>query len=151
MSSVGTFAGVFAALYAAHMVGDHWVQTHGQACRKGQRDADGVRHCLAHVVTLAGTKAVALIALVLFTDVTLSPVWLVAGLVLDGASHFWADRRYTLEALAGKLRKSEFYNLGKDTVHQFTPSGSHLGTGAYALDQSWHIGWLFVAALVIAA
>jgi hypothetical protein len=25
------------------------------------------------------------------------------------------------------------------------------GTGAYALDQSWHIGWLFIAALVIAA
>jgi hypothetical protein len=24
-----------------------------------------------------------------------------------------------------------------------------LGTGTYALDQSWHIGWLFVAALII--
>ena len=24
----------------------------------------------------------------------------------------------------------------------------HLGTGAYALDQSWHAAWLFAAALV---
>lgn len=22
-----------------------------------------------------------------------------------------------------------------------------LGTGAYALDQSWHVGWLFVSAI----
>ncbi|MER7268917.1 hypothetical protein ABT344_11500 [Micromonospora carbonacea] len=32
--------------------------------------------------------------------------------------------------------------------HDDNPS---LGTGAYALDQSWHIGWLFVAALFCAA
>lgn len=92
-----TFAAVFAALYAAHSFGDHWVQTHGQACGKGAPGWPGRRACAAHVATLTGTKAVALAAL-----------WLVTGLHL------------------------------------------HPAAGAYALDQSWHHGWLFVAALIIA-
>lgn len=29
------------------------------------------------------------------------------------------------------------------------PSAAPVGTGAYALDQSWHIGWLLIAALVM--
>jgi hypothetical protein len=32
-----------------------------------------------------------------------------------------------------------------------TDDAAHLGTGAYALDQSWHVGWLFIAALITTA
>lgn len=63
MSAAVVFASSFAALYVAHSVGDHWVQTSCQAARKG---------------------------------------------------------------------------------------GEGIGTGAYALDQSWHHLWLWVAALIIA-
>lgn len=31
------FAAVFVALYVAHSVGDHWVQTSAQSAAKGQR------------------------------------------------------------------------------------------------------------------
>lgn len=59
---------------------------------------------------------------------------------MSAISHYWADRRTTLRALVvlvdghGQPGKAEYYDHG----------------GAAPLDQSWHIGWLFVAALVIA-
>jgi hypothetical protein len=44
--------------------------------------------------------------------------------------------------------KGEFWHLGAPRPgHDDNPC---LGTGAYALDQSWHIAWLFISALVIA-
>lgn len=70
---------------------------------------------------------------------------------MDAASHYWADRRTTLRALAAALGagKAAFFDIGAPRPgHDDNPT---LGTGAYALDQSWHIGWLFVAALVVAA
>ena len=33
------FACVFATLYAAHHIGDQWIQTHTQACTKGTAEA----------------------------------------------------------------------------------------------------------------
>lgn len=135
------FAVVFAALYAAHEVGDHWVQTHHQACGKGAADRRGRLLCAQHVASLTATKAIALVAVVLVTGLALSPWAAVAGLVVDAASHYWADRRFTLAALAVRLRKADFANLGDGKA-------APTGTGAYALDQSWHVGWLFVAALI---
>lgn len=140
--SLATFAAVFCALYAAHSVGDHWVQTHHQASRKGDQGASGRIACAGHVLTLTLTKLAALAAVALATGLTLTPWAVAAGLALDATSHYWADRRITLRRLARRLHKEGFYKMG---VGQ-----GHLGTGAYALDQSWHIGWLFVAALVIA-
>jgi hypothetical protein len=74
--TAATFAAVFAALYAAHSVGDHWLQTHHQSCRKGHKGQAGHIACLRHVATLTITKMVA-IALVM----------LVTGLRLDGSIH----------------------------------------------------------------
>jgi hypothetical protein len=140
------FAVVFIALYAAHQVGDHWVQTGGQAARKGLPGWPGRRACAAHVLTLNGTKCAAVLAVALVTGVQLAAWPLAAALVIDAASHYWADRRTTLAALAGLAGKSGFYTLGAPRAgHDDNPS---LGTGAYALDQSWHIGWLFAAALI---
>lgn len=138
--TAATFAATFAALYAAHEFGDHWVQTHGQACAKGGPGWAGRRACAAHVATLAATKGVALAALVVVTGLTLAPAAVAVALVIDAVSHYWADRRTTLAALAERLGKGAFYRLG----------AGHLGSGAYALDQSWHHLFLFIAALIIA-
>ncbi|HEY9368925.1 transcriptional regulator [Streptomyces sp.] len=140
MIKLVVFAAVFVTLYAAHSFGDHWVQTHRQACAKGQRTTVGVRACLAHVATLTATKAVALGAVMFATGLRLLPDWLVLGLLVDAASHYWADRRYTLQTLAERIGKGEFYRMG----------AGHLGSGAHALDQSWHVAWLFIASLIIA-
>ncbi|MFI7470537.1 transcriptional regulator [Nonomuraea sp. NPDC049646] len=133
------FSSVFVALYAAHQVGDHWVQAHWQACGKGDRSRQGQFACLSHVASLTLTK---LVALVLLWYVTRLPIgWTAApALLLDAATHYWADRRYTLQRLAERFGKGDFWKVGE----------GHLGSGAYSLDQSWHIGWLFVTSLIIA-
>lgn len=134
-----TFAAVFPTLFAAHSVGDHWVQLHWQACGKGERTRPGQFACFTHVVSLTLTKMAALGLLWLATGWHPSGAAAVAALLLDAATHYWADRRYTLQALAERLGKGEFYRLG----------AGHLGSGAYALDQSWHVGWLFITSLII--
>lgn len=144
-----TFAAVFATLYAAHEVGDHWVQTHRQALTKGQPGILGRGACAEHVATLTATKAVMLLAVIAVTGLPVTGFAVCAGLAIDAASHYWADRRTTLAALAHRIRKDGYYALGAPRPgHDDAPT---LGTGAYALDQSWHIAWLFVAALIIAA
>lgn len=146
--TTAAFAAVFCALYAAHSVGDHWVQTHHQALTKGGCGRAGRLACAAHVATLTATKAAALAALALATGLALSPWAAALGLAVDALSHYWADRRTTLAALAERLGKSDFYRLGAPRPgHDDAP---HLGTGAYALDQSWHHLWLFITALIIA-
>lgn len=143
MTQVAAFAAVFAALYAAHSFGDHWVQTHRQACGKGAPGQAGRVWCAQHVITLTMTKIVALFAVTAVTGLDIHPAYAAAGLVVDAVSHYWADRRTTLAALADQLGKADFYQLG-------LPEAAPTGTGAYALDQSWHHLWLFVASLIIA-
>lgn len=141
-----TFAVVFIGLYAAHEVGDHWVQTPHQACHKGTVGWSGRLACARHVGTLTGLKAVTLGLAGVVLDIHLHPVALAVALLVDAVSHFWADRRVTLARLAERIGKGEFYRLGAPREgHDDAP---HLGTGAYALDQSWHVGWLFAAALI---
>lgn len=146
------FAAVFAALYAAHEVGDHWIQTNTQAMRKGAPGWPGRLACARHVASLAAVKLTAVAAAVLVLGLPVNALAVTAALAVDAVSHYWADRRSTLAALAGWLGrtlvpgKGDFYQMGSPRPgHDDAP---HLGTGAYALDQSWHIGWLFVAALV---
>ncbi|MGC5012989.1 transcriptional regulator [Streptosporangium sp. DT93] len=140
IGALTAFAAVFIALFAAHSVGDIWVQTHHQALTKGAPGRAGRWACAKHVATLTLTKAVAIGAVMLATGLRLDGAWLCAGLLVDAASHYWADRRTTLARLAERIGKGDFYRLGAD----------HLGSGAHALDQAWHHLWLFVAALIIA-
>jgi hypothetical protein len=142
-STASTFAATFAALYAAHSFGDHWIQTHDQALTKGGAGRAGQLACLRHVATLTTCKTVALFAVVWATDLRLNLAPFVVALVIDAVSHYWADRRITLRRLAKWLGKEDFYDLGQHS--------RCMGTGAYALDQSWHVAWLFVASLIIAA
>jgi hypothetical protein len=150
------FAAVFIALYIAHSVGDHWVQTSCQAATKGQPGWTGRLACGRHVLGLTITKAVVLTPVVLLLNLPVTALGVSLGLTLDAASHYWADRRTTLRRLAHHCGKSEFFSLGMPDhpAHPTTAKGNYaptLGTGAYALDQSWHILWLGIAALVIAA
>lgn len=136
---------VFAALFAAHMVADHWVQTSAQARDKSLPGWPGRLACLAHVATYLITQALALGALVAL-GANLHPAWTLAGLAVSGVTHYVADRRVPLRRLAEMVGRGEFWVVGTPAAGQ----APCLGTGAYALDQSWHIGWIFVSALVIA-
>uniref|UniRef100_A0AAU1HTN9 Transcriptional regulator n=1 Tax=Streptomyces sp. NBC_00180 TaxID=2903632 RepID=A0AAU1HTN9_9ACTN len=153
--TAATFAATFAVLYVAHGVGDHWVQTHHQACTKGGAGWPGRLACGRHVLTMTLTKGALLAPAALLLNLHLTILGLLLGLGVDAATHYWADRRTTLARLAARLRKSEYCALGTPAhpQHPVTVTGApaiHLGTGAYALDQSWHLLWLGVAALLIA-
>lgn len=155
-SAAAVFGAVFIALYVAHSVGDHWVQSSCQAAHKGMPGWAGRLACGRHVLGLTLTKGVVLAPVVLVLNLPVTTLGLILGLGLDAASHYWADRRTTLARLADRCRKSEFYALGTPAhpAHPVTADGSPaatLGTGAYALDQSWHMLWLGIAALIIAA
>lgn len=159
------FAAVFAALYAAHQVGDHWPSTHRGAMRKGlttdqalaaglHRHA-GSRACAVHVATYTATGALFLTVMVWRTGLSVDLVRAGLGLAVSAVSHYWADRRRTLRWLCRRLDrvfptlgKEAFYDLGAPRDgHDDNPS---IGTGSYALDQSFHVFFLFIAALVIA-
>ncbi|MEW1724346.1 transcriptional regulator [Streptomyces sp. NPDC093109] len=149
------FAAVFIALWVGHSVGDHWVQTSHQSCTKGLPGWTGRLAAACHVATLTVTKAALLAPVGVLLGLDLSVTGVVVGLLVDAVSHGWADRRSTLAWLARVTGQSEFYSLGTGThpAHPVTAAGTpsaHLGTGAYALDQSFHHVWLLVAALIIA-
>lgn len=137
MHQAAAFAAAFAALYAAHQVADHWIQTQHQATHK---DADGWAgriNCAAHVATYTLVAVVALTAVSLTLDLPFAVGQTMAGLTVSGVSHFIIDRRASLRWLAGRL--------GKDA------GWLEHGGGLYALDQSAHVGFLFVASLLVAA
>lgn len=154
MLALVMFASSFGALFIAHMIADYWLQTQEQANRKGRRDWLGrlacARHVLGHtvcnVIALAGVYALA---------GTWPPNWaaLTSAVAVIAITHYWADRRFTLEALARVVGravngKHGFYKFGTD------PHDGHaacMGTGAAHLDQAWHILWLGVGAAIIAA
>ena len=145
------FAVTLAPLYAAHQVGDHWVQTHHQASTKGGRGEQqraGQAACARHVATMTATKALMLAATCAVTRTRLPLGRTVLALAVDAGSHYWADRRYTLAGLAGLLGKTGFYQLGQPRPGR--DDNPSLGTGAYALDQAWHAAWLWAAALIVA-
>jgi hypothetical protein len=146
MTHAAPFAPLFVALYAAHQVGDHWLQTPVQAADKGKAGWCGRLACARHVIGLTCLKS-GVIALVMgVLGLQVSPVAVLVALLVDAVSHWWIDRRTTLLALADALEpvipgKGAFARLGDG---QAAPAG----TGAYALDQSFHIAFLLVAALI---
>jgi hypothetical protein len=159
--NAGTFAAVFATLYAAHQVAEHWVQTHHQTLTKAAGGWPGRWACARHVATYTATAVVMLTAAALLLPLPLSVLGVAVGQAVSASTHYWADRRDPLLLLAVVLHKSRFYFLGMPRPHlpevpdRDGPIGAtvphdnpSLGTGAYALDQSFHVFWLFVAALI---
>lgn len=141
------FVAAFCALYAAHQVGDHWVQTDRQAAMKGHPGWQGRAACALHVATytLTGAAALAATALVVGADFSLPAV--AAGLGVSAVTHYIADRREPLRRLAVATGHPRFVTLGLPRPGR--DDNPSLGTGMYALDQAWHVGWMFVASLVI--
>jgi len=134
IARAATFAAVFAALYAAHMVADYWVQTQAQATAKAWPGWRGRRACLAHVGTYTLTAILALLALVWRTHLYLDPVRPWIGLGVSAGSHYLLDRRWLL-AWAARVTHRDPVWLERG--------------GAAAQDQAAHVGFLFLAALVI--
>lgn len=137
MTALTAIGGVFAALYAAHQVADHWIQTQHQADHKGLPGWRGRVSCAAHVATYTATALVAVVALVAVSGWRPGAWSLAVGLSVSAVTHYIADRRVPLRWMADRLRKN--------------PAWLERGGGMYAMDQSWHVGWLWVATLVIAA
>jgi len=161
--TAAAFAAVFVTLWVAHQVADHWVQTGHQAATKGLPGWPGRAACAAHVVTYVVTALVLLAVVAPLLDLPVSLAGVAVGQVVSGATHYWADHRTTLRWLAKLAGKADFYWLGMprpDLPEVSDPGGTigatvphdnpSLGTGAYALDQSFHVSWLFVAALCTA-
>lgn len=151
MNSALTFAVLAPTLYAAHQVGDYWVQTHHQALNKADI-LKGHLPCLRHVATYTATTALFTGLVWWLLDLDITWVGFVAGQIVSAVTHYIADRRWPIEVLAMLLDritgKHTFLELGRPRPgHDDNPT---LGTGAAALDQSWHIAWLFVAALTTA-
>lgn len=167
-AQVATAGAAALALYAGHHVGDYWVQTDHQARHKGDVGADGAMHCALHVLSYLATQVACLGLLVLATGVHLTVAGVLAGLAVSGATHYAADRREhgIMFRLARLIPgKAAFLELGKPrglkvTVQSIMHDDEDavaaldnptLGTGAWALDQAWHVFWgVFVAALVMA-
>jgi Protein of unknown function (DUF3307) len=145
-SGAAVFAAVFIALLVAHTVADHWVQTAHQAMNKGRRGRVGALACLRHVATYTTTTAVFGLVVWQFFGLGISVTGFVAGQVVSAATHYWADRRFTLAWLAGACGKSDLYSLG--FPRPGCDDNPSLGTGSYAIDQSFHWFWLLVAALL---
>jgi len=136
LSTAITCAVVYCALYSAHQVGDHWVQTDREALGKGGTGWSGRLACLSHVATLTATKLGFVVLAWLVLGLSISPAGLAVGLGVDAVSHYWADRRTTLARLARLVGKGPWFE--------------HDPQAPYLLDQSWHVGWLLPAALLVA-
>ncbi len=165
MDQAGAFAAVAVALYAAHHVGDYWVQTDHQARHKGLAGEEGRTACLNHVIGYLLTQATFMAGAALILDIPGQGAGPYMALLVSGVTHYMADRREhgLMFKLARRLGKGTFMELGKprqaelyakvpggiDLMHMDNPQ---LATGAWALDQSWHIFWgVFVAALLVVA
>lgn len=145
-SRAARFAAVYAALTAAHEVGDHWVQIDAQATVKGEPGRDGTVACTKHVATYTATQTLALAVTSRALNLRLSPRRAGLALAVSAATHYVADRQ------GGHWRDEQpkgIVRLAAATGHagwlQRDP-----GAG-YLLDQSWHRGWIGLAALIAAA
>lgn len=71
--------------------------------------------------------------------VPLSPSGTAAGLAVSALTHYVVDRREPLRRMAEASGHAPFYATNSGGMN-----------GAYLMDQSWHYGWIFVAALLSA-
>lgn len=144
-SHAARFAAVYAALTAAHEVADHWVQRDKEATAKGDPGPAGARACAVHVATYTATQAVALAVTARTLNLELRPGRAVLALAVSAATHYAADRQ------GGHWRDT--HPRGVVRLAAVTGHAGWLerdpGAG-YLLDQSWHKGWIGIAALLAA-
>lgn len=133
-----TFAAVLPGLLVAHAVGDRWLQTDHQAVTKGHAGHIGRIACASHVLTYTAVTALVTGILWVALGLSVSPAGFLAGQAVSALTHYWIDRRVTLAAFVAR------YTPWNRTYYTQVPGG------AEHLDQSAHMVWLFVAALLTA-
>ncbi|SNR40369.1 DUF3307 domain-containing protein [Actinomadura mexicana] len=155
-----TFVVVLVSMLIAHNVGDHWVQTKAQDRDKGLHGAHmwkGRLACLRHVVSYTVCTSLIVGMMWALFDLRISLFSFTLGQLVSAVTHYWADRRTTLERLAELVDKLQglkgedvgsFYRLG--APRDGKDDNTVLGTGRYALDQAWHWWWIFIASVVTA-
>jgi hypothetical protein len=145
MSRATRFGAAYGILTASHEVADHWVQIDAQATAKGQPGPDGVRACLAHVATYTATQGLALWAANRFLGLGIRPGRAAAALAVSAVTHYVADRQ------GGHWQDEEPRSVVRLAVVTGHAGWLARDPGAgYLLDQSWHKGWIAVAAAVAA-
>ncbi|MFE9247084.1 DUF3307 domain-containing protein [Nocardiopsis sp. NPDC006938] len=148
-ADLALLGGLALPLFAAHNLADHPLQPSEWAATKSRCDHEGRVACAKHVVVVVLAQALAVLAVVGLTGTTVSPLAVLAGIGFTGWSHYWFDRRFTAAGLYEAIGKTGFARLG--TPRPGTDDAPHLGTGAYRMDQDWHILWLAISALIIAS
>lgn len=81
----GVFAAILGLLYVGHHVGDHWVQTHPQACAKKHDGWPGHLACARHVATYTATLTVLLLAGVWMFGLSLDLAATIGGMAVTAA------------------------------------------------------------------
>lgn len=162
----GRFAAVLGALWAAHDLGDHVVQTDHQAATK----ASSWRGMAGHVGGYTVTQCVALGALHA-AGVRLRPGSALGGLALSAATHAFLDRRWPVVELLRRTGSGRFASGRIDLeievmdnglpsfTHRRRPEDSQRIThargplpihGPYLADQSLHHVCVALAAALVA-
>lgn len=140
------FAASYAALTAAHEVGDYWAQRDSDAVAKGRHGHEGRAACARHVAMYTAVQGLALAAAIRGLGLRLNWRRAAAGLAVSAVTHYIADRS------AGRWQEKDPSTLIVRLAHlkgsaqwlQRDPSAGPL------LDQAWHKGWIAVAAAVAA-
>ncbi|GAA2946301.1 MULTISPECIES: hypothetical protein [Streptomyces] len=147
MQSAIRFAAAYAALTAAHEVGDYIIQRDADAAVKGHRGPTGAAACLRHVTSYTATQALALYGADRALRLGLDWRRAAAGLALSAVTHYAADRcagHWADTSDQAPLLVRAAHAAGKGTWLTRDPGAGPL------IDQAWHKGWIAVAAAVAA-
>lgn len=146
-TAAARFAALYAALTAAHEVGDYWAQQDADAVAKGKPGREGAAACLRHVAGYTATQAAALAAANRAFDLRVSWPRAAAGLALSAATHYLADR------CAGQWADDSPTARPVVRLAHATGHSAWLikdpGAGPL-MDQAWHKGWIAIAAALAA-
>jgi hypothetical protein len=148
VAKAARFAAIFGTLYAAHQVADHHVQSDRDAQVKGWPGPEGRKACARHVASYTATAAVALAVTDRVTGAGIRPGKAAAALAFSALTHYVIDRREPLRRFAEATGHGNFYRLG--APREGRDDNPNLGTGAYAMDQSAHVGALLIASWIAA-
>ena len=128
------FASLFVILFIGHHLGDYWVQTDRQTANKTSASWRGRLFCAQHVATYTTTMLAVLLLATRPLELRLDGWQVALALTVVAGTHYLADRRRPLRWLAVRAWHSTTW----------------LDEGGLAfLDQSWHLIWVFVAALIM--
>lgn len=148
MTAAGTrFAAAYAALTAAHEVGDYILQRDTDAATKGKHGPEGALACARHVLSYTAGQAAALWAANRAFRLDITPGRAAAGLALSAFTHYATDRcagHWAQEDDDAPLLVRAAHKIGKGTWLTRDPGAPAL------LDQAIHKGCIALAAGIIA-